>query len=135
MGKVRIGNRHSRAVRTRIDGILFASKNEASEYLRLKLRVIGGEITDMECHPTFPLYVNGFFVGVYTPDFSYKIPGKDSLFVIEVKGRVFSDFPLRRNTFKACYPEHRYFVVKNGVSKEVKLKTREEYEKTTKREF
>lgn len=42
---------------TVVDGIKFSSKKEAKRYSILKVCQEMGEIKDLECHPTFPLFV------------------------------------------------------------------------------
>lgn len=45
------------AVRTQVDGIMFASKKEAKRYQELKMLEQSGEIWDLELQPRFPLVV------------------------------------------------------------------------------
>lgn len=54
------------------DGVRFASMKEGKRYLVLKAMERAGEIADLECHPVFPLIVNGVLCGRYTGDFSYQ---------------------------------------------------------------
>ncbi len=119
--------RHSRAVKQIIDGVVFDSGMEADRYRELVLLEEAGQIVNLVCHPRFDLIVGGFWVGHITLDFGYHdIAG---CVVEDVKGRVFRDFPLRRNLFKACYPDIKFLVVKRDKVIEVKLKTKEEKEK------
>lgn len=46
-----------------IDGITFDSPGEARRYRELKLLQASGAISDLECHPRFPLVVNGKKIG------------------------------------------------------------------------
>lgn len=61
-----------RAVPTSVDNIRFASKKEANRYFDLKVLQRAGEISDLTCHPSFPLVVNGQKVCTYVADFSYR---------------------------------------------------------------
>lgn len=71
-----------RAVPTTIDGVKFASKAEARHYSTLLLRLRAGEITELECHPSFALApkvkVGGQTVRAirYTADFRYLENGR-----------------------------------------------------------
>ena len=60
-----------RAVPTVVDNILFASKKEANRYFELKVLLKAGQITDLVCHPRFPLVVQGTKVCTYVADFQY----------------------------------------------------------------
>lgn len=64
------------AVKTEIDGHVFASKHEATRYLELTALVGAGAITDLELQPQFPLSVRtpdgtSVIVGRYIADFAY----------------------------------------------------------------
>lgn len=61
-----------RAVPTTVDNITFASKREANRYFELKVLQRAGEISDLTCHPRFPLVVRGTKVCTYIADFSYR---------------------------------------------------------------
>lgn len=91
------------AKKTIVDGIAFASKREAAEYMGLKMQQAAGVIYDLLVHPVFPLVVNGTKIGRYTADFRYKSDGDEV--VVEVKGFVTRDYSLRKRLFKALYPE------------------------------
>jgi hypothetical protein len=100
-----------------IDGITFDSALEASRYRHLKARQEAGEISNLECHPRFPLVVNGVKIGpqgIYTADFRYSAGGV--VIVEDVKAwakrskkskslspRYERDFPLRRDLVLALY--------------------------------
>lgn len=60
------------AVRTEVDGIVFASKAEAARYCELKLLHQSGAIGPVQCQPRFRLHApGGAFIGEYRPDFGY----------------------------------------------------------------
>lgn len=68
--------------KTEIDGIIFASKAEATRYVELKILQRAGRISDLELQPRFPLIVEGVAVGTYVADFSYR-PAEGKEKVIE----------------------------------------------------
>jgi hypothetical protein len=65
------------AIKTEVDGIVFASKAEARRYAELRLLEKAGEIRNLKLQPSFPIEVirrwNGEVVqaGVYIADFQY----------------------------------------------------------------
>lgn len=81
-------------------------------YLKLKALKLHGEIAEIECHPHFPLIVNGRTCGRgYTADFLVTYPdGRQT--VIEVKGREHRDWPLRRDLFRALYPNLELVIIR-----------------------
>ncbi len=95
-----------RAIRTEIDGIVFASKKEAARYAELKMLERSGYITQLVLQPKFPLLSNGQKIGSYIADFAYIT--KDSKQVIEdVKGMKTPVYRLKFKLFHACYPQLR----------------------------
>lgn len=96
--------RFSAAVRTEYDGRLYDSKAEAEFARTLDLRVRAGELKRWERAVRYPLRVGGVVVGHYTPDFTLVHPDY-SLEIVEIKGRVARDFPLRKRLFEALYPQ------------------------------
>jgi hypothetical protein len=92
------------AKKTEVDGIEFASKAEARRYGQLKMLEQARAIKLLKLQPHFDFTVNKQKVGRgYTADFMYFDIGRDKWIVEEVKGRVFRDWPLRRDLFKALY--------------------------------
>jgi hypothetical protein len=69
------------AVKTTVDGIVFASKREAARYEVLQFQVRAGLILDLELQPVYPLIVAGIQVGKYLADFRYYRP--DGELVVE----------------------------------------------------
>jgi len=59
------------AVRTTLDGVVFASKAEARRYLELKMLQKAKRIDRLMLQPAYPLTVNGTVVGKYIADFGY----------------------------------------------------------------
>lgn len=72
------------AKKCEIDGIRFASKKEARHYQRLKLLQRTGHISELKCHPSFDLGINGILVCKYVADFSY-VENSEKI-VCDVKG-------------------------------------------------
>lgn len=59
------------ATPTLVDGIRFASKKEARRYGELLMLARAGQITDLNHHTRFSIYINGKLFGHYTSDFDY----------------------------------------------------------------
>ncbi len=97
------------AKKTEIDGIVFDSKAEARRYSELKLMQYSGMIHSLECHPSWPLIVNGVKIGKYTADFRYKyysdidIDGDGRDVVEDVKGMRTRDYILRKKLMLAIH--------------------------------
>lgn len=96
------------AIKTTVDGIVFASKKEANRYAQLKLMERGGLISDLKLQPVFPIVIDGAPVMMrngqparYTADFAYTEKGKR--IVEEIKGFVVRDYPLRRALVEHIY--------------------------------
>ncbi|MBE41815.1 MAG: hypothetical protein CL480_11320 [Acidobacteria bacterium] len=54
-----------------VDGIVFASKKEATRYGELKLLEAGGKIAGLELQPKFRMVINDIHVCTYIADFQY----------------------------------------------------------------
>ena len=65
-----MGNKF-KAIKTTIDGVVFASKKEAKRIQELKLLQRLGTIRNLELQPKFPLIVNGVKVCDYIADAAY----------------------------------------------------------------
>jgi len=59
------------AIKTKVDGVLFASKREAARYSLLKLREKAGEISGLRTQPTYDITLNGIFICKVKLDFWY----------------------------------------------------------------
>jgi hypothetical protein len=90
-----------RAVRTTVDGVEFASKREAAVYRDLRLRVLAGEITDLELQPRFPLTVHGVKVCTYVADFEWQEDG--ARIIADVKGVKTALYRLKKKLVRAIY--------------------------------
>ena len=83
------------------------SGNERDRHAMLTQAQARGEITDLVVHPRYPLEVNGWDVGTFTPDFSYAERGRP--IVEEVKSTYTVKDPyyqMRKRVFQACYEIH-----------------------------
>ena len=90
------------AIPTHLDGLRFASKAEARRYQELRLLLAVGEITALECHPRYPLVVNGVKVGSYEADFRYVTPEGETV-IEDVKGVRTSTYKLKKRLVEALY--------------------------------
>ena len=104
------------AVKTEVDGIVFASKLEAARYKILKKRQDGGEISDLQTQVKFPgaLTVEGKekHICKYVADFRYKDYYGD--WVIEdTKGIITQVFSLKKKLVEALYPGIKINIVKD----------------------
>lgn len=92
------------AVKTEIDGYIFASKAEAKRYSYLKIMEKAGHITSLVIHPVYPLEINGIKIGRFTADFEYN--DEHGMVVEDVKGGKATKteaYSLRKRVFEACY--------------------------------
>lgn len=93
------------AKKCEIDGIKFDSMKEARHYRRLKLLQRAGRISELKCHPSFDLKVNGALVCKYVADFSYVENSKTV--ICDVKGMksggAWQVFRIKAKLFKAVY--------------------------------
>ncbi len=92
-----------RAIRTEVDGIVFASKKEAARYSELKMLERSGYLKSIVLQPRYPLFCDGVKVCTYVADFGYMT--KDNKLVIEdVKGMKTAMYRLKAKMFHANYP-------------------------------
>ena len=54
-----------------VDGVVFASKKEATRYRELQLLELAGLIRKLTLQPRFPVFIDGQAFCVYRADFSY----------------------------------------------------------------
>lgn len=95
-----------RAVRTEVDGIVFASKKEAHAYQNLRLLERAGYVSNIELQPKYPLVVNGKLVCTYIADFRYT--DKDGkVHVEDAKGMKTPTYKLKAKLFHALHPNLR----------------------------
>jgi hypothetical protein len=90
-----------RAIRTEVDGIMFASKKEAMRYKELKFLLQEQRISDLVLQPKFPIEVNGKKICTYIADFIYN---EDGIQVVEdVKGVKTSVYRIKKKLTEAIY--------------------------------
>lgn len=90
-----------RAIRTEVDGIMFASKKEAMRYKELKFMLQEQRISDLVLQPKFPIEVNGKKICNYFADFLYQENGKQV--VEDVKGVKTSIYRVKKKLTEAIY--------------------------------
>lgn len=90
-----------RAIRTEVDGIMFASKKEALRYKELKFLLQEQRISDLVLQPKFPIQVNGKKICTYIADFMYNEDGKQV--VEDVKGVKTSVYRIKKKLTEAIY--------------------------------
>lgn len=100
-----------------IDGVTFASEDEADRYALLKTLQRSGIIEHLELQPRFEIiapFTDSSGVkhrgAHYTADFAYTCG--DRRIVEEVKGQETVDFVLRMKLFLLRYPEYEYHIIK-----------------------
>lgn len=98
------------AVRTRVDGLTFASKAEAHRYGQLCILRAGGLIHSLECQPHWNFTINGVELKIgnrrvkYTADFRYFDIKADAWVIEDVKGMdATSDAKLRFALMQAVH--------------------------------
>jgi hypothetical protein len=108
-------NKH-RNIKTKVDGIMFASKKEAARYVELKLKQDQGLISDLKIQVRFPL-LDSFQKGgveyrgiIYVADFVY-VDKDDKTIVEDAKGKETALFKIKKKLFEARYQELELKVV------------------------
>ena len=105
------------AVRTEVDGFVFASRAEARRYGELKLMEQAGEISELALQVTYSLDVNGVHVCDYVADFVYRptpphprpLPigksadGEGRVVVEDVKGKRTKEYVLKKKLMLAVH--------------------------------
>ena len=101
MFKKRKKNKYG-AVKTKVDGILFDSKAEASRYMVLVLLERQGEIQRLELQPKFDCIVNSKKICSYRADFRYFT--NRGVVVEDVKGMKTPVYRIKKKLVEALYP-------------------------------
>ena len=96
-----MGNKYN-AKKTEVDGFVFDSKKESRRYQELVLLEKDGEIDELQCHPKFPIFVNGEKVCTYIADFRYLDIQKNAYIVEDVKGVKTAIYRLKKKLMKAA---------------------------------
>lgn len=91
--------------KVQIDGIWFDSKVEGARYVELKMMQSSGLISDLTCHPVFPIGIKGIFICDVELDFKYLAPGYSlrDWYYEDVKGKDNSLSALKRKLVEAEY--------------------------------
>lgn len=121
------------ATLVREDGYTFDSQAEHARYRDLKLLVRANSIIELTVHPRYPLVVNGMTVAIYEADFSYRpvvitiaevfVPVR-RLVVEDVKGFPTPEYKIKRELFKALYPDADFRELNTDKSSERKAWTK-----------
>ena len=90
------------AIKTRIDGILFDSRLEAGRYSELKLLERAREISNIEVHPSFPIFIKGQRICVVELDFAYDDRDGNRIFE-DTKGLDTALSKIKRKLVSASY--------------------------------
>ena len=90
-----------RAIRTEVDGIMFASKKEAFRYKELKFMRDERRISDLILQPKFPIEVCGKKICKYIADFMYHENGNQ--IIEDVKGVKTSVYRIKKKLTEAIY--------------------------------
>ena len=93
------------AVKTEVDGIVFASKKEAKRYGELKLLLRGELISCLELQKAFPLAVNGVQICKYVADFVYRACS-GHLIIEDTKGQKTPVYQIKKKLMLACHGIH-----------------------------
>lgn len=75
------------AIKTNLDGITFDSRREAVRYAELKLLQRAGDISKLQCQPSFVLEANGVAICKYVADFAYISTSTGKTVVEDVKSK------------------------------------------------
>jgi hypothetical protein len=90
-----------RAVRTEVDGIVFASKREANAYAQFKMLKDSGHYECLELQVRYPLVVNGKLICTYVADFVVLKRGATQPEVWDAKGFRTREYVIKRKLFEA----------------------------------
>jgi hypothetical protein len=88
--------------RIAFDGQNFDSMKEYRRYQQLRLYEKAAEISQIEIHPKFALWVNDKFICSYIADFRYLDHGTGQWVVEDSKGVRTPVYRLKRKLMKAC---------------------------------
>lgn len=89
------------AVKTEIDGRVFASRAEARRYSELSLLEKVGEISNLECQPVYQIFMNKKHICNYIADFRYTERG--AVIVEDVKGVKTPVYKLKKKLVEAQF--------------------------------
>ena len=103
-----------RAIKTRVDNIVFDSMLEASHYEELKLLQAAKEISDLVLQHELTLAVNNKQVCIYIADYFYFDIKEKKWVVSDAKGMLTDVFKIKWKLCQAIYPEFIYEIRKKG---------------------
>jgi hypothetical protein len=89
------------AIKTEIDGRVFASRAEGRRYSELCLLEKAGEIENLECQPVFQIFVNQKHICNYLADFKYTNHGVT--IIEDVKGLKTPVYRLKKKLVEAQF--------------------------------
>lgn len=121
------------AKRVKADGYTFDSEAEYARYCDLRFLLIGKQIADLSVHPRYPLDVNGKRICVYEADFAYReivrvvdghLVQSMYLTVEDVKGFPTPEYKIKRELFKALYPDAEFRELNTDKASERKAWTK-----------
>lgn len=92
-----------RAIKTAVDGIMFASKHEAGVYSQLKLLERECKIRDLRLQPKFPIVINDVKICTYIADFEYIDNETGKYIVVDAKGVRTPVYRIKKKLVKAMY--------------------------------
>ena len=92
-----------RAIRTKVDGIVFASKAEARRYTELKALEKSGVIEKLEIQPRFKLVVNGIKIATYIADYRYRVVKTGAVVIEDVKGVRTAVYRIKKKLVELLY--------------------------------
>jgi len=92
------------AIKTVVDGIVFASRAESKRYVDLMMLVRSGEIRGLTLQPKFPLMAGGcpIPIATYIADFAYET-SHGEMVIEDVKGMKTPMYRLKKKWLKAQY--------------------------------
>jgi hypothetical protein len=85
-----------------IDGIRFASQAEGRFYGNLKLLEAAGHLSNITCHPRFPILINDIHVCFVVLGFAY-VTRDGKFHVVDVKGKDNALSKLKRKLVEAAH--------------------------------
>jgi hypothetical protein len=95
------GRSKYRNIRTKVDGIEFASKKEAARYSELRLLERAGKISGLKLQVPYPIEINHVKICTYRADFVYLT--RPGLMVEDVKGAKTPLYRLKKKLMRAIY--------------------------------
>jgi len=92
------------AIKTTVDGIIFDSRHESEEYLKLKCLALSGAISELKLQQRFDLLIEKQPWCYMKLDFTYLEEGEK--IAHDAKGMVTPEWKLKAKAFRILYPEY-----------------------------